>query len=79
VTGFLARRQSDQELRVQHAIRDLQPDAATAARIARLATVGIAAIYPILARLEERGEITSEWADGPEPRRRVYRVAGRRP
>jgi PadR family transcriptional regulator PadR len=34
------------------------------------------AIYPILARLEDQGLVTSDWADphGSYPRRRVYQL-----
>lgn len=32
-------------------------------------------LYPELARLEQDGRVTSRWADGPEPRRRLYRLA----
>jgi PadR family transcriptional regulator, regulatory protein PadR len=33
-------------------------------------------IYPLLARLEERGLVTSSWemSDEPGPRRRLYRL-----
>lgn len=30
-------------------------------------------IYPILMKLENEKVIESQWADGPEPRKRVYR------
>ena len=29
-------------------------------------------IYPVLARLEREGVVESFWAEGPEPRRRMY-------
>lgn len=32
-------------------------------------------LYPALMRLERQGTITSEWADGPYPRRRLYQIA----
>jgi DNA-binding PadR family transcriptional regulator len=32
-------------------------------------------LYPTLMRLERSGAVTSDWALGPYPRRRVYRLA----
>jgi DNA-binding PadR family transcriptional regulator len=32
-------------------------------------------LYVALARLEAAGRITARWADGPYPRRRLYRLA----
>lgn len=34
-------------------------------------------VYPALTRLEQAGEITSGWDDGPYPRRRHYQLAER--
>jgi DNA-binding PadR family transcriptional regulator len=31
-------------------------------------------VYPALAKLEAEGVIISLWADGPYPRRRIYRL-----
>lgn len=48
--------------------------------IARAAQVGSGYVYVALARLQHHGWVTSEWADGPELRRRFYRLTldGRR-
>lgn len=37
--------------------------------------LGPGRLYDALRRLEDAGRITSDWADGPRPRRRVYRLA----
>ena len=47
--------------------------------IGQRSEIATGAIYPILARLEGAGLLTSSWEDpnGPHPRRRVYAVADR--
>jgi hypothetical protein len=69
-----ARRRFEREQRVIAAIGQLRPEFATLGRIARLAYLGPGSVVGILARLEGSGEVVSDWADGPYPRRRVYSV-----
>lgn len=47
-----------------HVVDDIQPTSGV--RIGRL--------YPALSRLERSGDVTSGWADGPEPQRRWYQL-----
>src|ERR1700722_11327818 len=49
------------------------------AEISRTASVGAGTLYPLLARLEHAGWLTSEWemvdpAEAGRPRRRFYRL-----
>ena len=68
------RRRSD-EAAVLRAIQMLRPSHASGWPIWRLAGIGLGRTYGALARLEASGRVESEWADGPHPRRRLYRVA----
>lgn len=68
-----ARRDRD-ELAVILAIGMLRPSRAGGYPISRLARLGPARTYAILAGLEASGRVVSEWSAGPKPRRRVYRV-----
>lgn len=57
------------------AIAMLRPSQASGYPISRLADLGPGQTHVVLARLEGRGVLTSQWADGPHPQRRLYRVA----
>jgi hypothetical protein len=63
------------EAAVLNAIRLLRPSRASGWPIWGLAEIGAGRTYVALARLERAGRITSGWADGPTPRRRLYQVA----
>jgi hypothetical protein len=69
-----ARLQRD-ESAVLKAISMLRPSQASGWPIGRLAGIHSGRTYVALARLEQSGRVTSQWADGPAPRRRLYRVA----
>jgi DNA-binding PadR family transcriptional regulator len=76
--GFLkarrAARRADDERRVLAAIAMLRPSQASGYPISRLAHMGVGKVYAVLARLERSGRVASDWADGPYPRRRLYRA-----
>lgn len=42
--------------------------------LARQTGLSAGRVYPALTRLEQAGEITSGWDDGPYPRRRHYQL-----
>lgn len=42
--------------------------------LAKLSKTSAARVYVVLARLERAELVTSEWEDGPNPRRRFYRL-----
>jgi DNA-binding transcriptional regulator PaaX len=43
----------------------------------RATGLGSGALYVALIRLERDGVVASRWLDGPQPRRRVYRLTER--
>jgi DNA-binding PadR family transcriptional regulator len=43
-------------------------------RLSQLTKIGPASLFPLLMQMENGGQITSEWKDGPRPRTRVYKV-----
>jgi DNA-binding MarR family transcriptional regulator len=49
-----------------------EPRSLTASQICDETGYRAGTVYPVLARLEARGVIVSEWVDEPAPRRRVY-------
>lgn len=59
---------------VVRAIRMLRPSQASGWPISRLAHIGVGRTYVVLVRLEDSGRVVSSWADGPPPRRRLYRL-----
>ena len=68
-------RRADARALVAFALR-AHPEA-PALVLARCAGVSIGRLYVALAELEVSGEVTARWADGPSPRRRLYRLADR--
>lgn len=76
--SYLRRSSAARQLRddnaVLDAIRMLRPSRAYGFPIARLARLSPSRTNVALARLEEAGQVTSDWADGPWPRRRLYKV-----
>ncbi len=36
--------------------------------------MGPARLYPTLVEMEDRGDVSSRWVEGPSPRTRVYRL-----
>lgn len=36
--------------------------------------MGVSRLYPTLVEMEERGDVSSRWVDGPYPRTRLYRL-----
>lgn len=77
--GFLhdwrTKRRREDERKVLNALGMLRPSRASAWPISRLALMNMNQAFVVLARLEGRGTVTSEWVEGPHPRRHVYRVA----
>lgn len=72
---WFADRDRAEEQAVIRAIGMLRPSQASAyPPIGRLAGLGPGKVHVVLARLEGSGRVTSDWADGPHPRRRLYRV-----
>jgi uncharacterized protein (DUF433 family) len=63
----------NRKLDLVRAALSAHPDAPSPV-IARCAGIGPARVYVYLAELETAGEVTSRWADGPYPRRRLYRL-----
>ena len=47
------------------------------AQLSQMTGLGSGTLYPALFSLERAGRIESEWADGPWPRRRRYRLVGK--
>lgn len=74
IRQWLAERRRREEAAVLAAIAMLRPSWAGGSPIALLARLSVARVYVVLARLEKSGRVTSGWADGPHPRRRVYRA-----
>lgn len=74
IRAWRASRRMREETAVIRAIGQLRPSHASGYLIGRLAGMGPGRVHPILARLEASGRVVSGWADGPSPRRRVYRV-----
>ena len=68
-----ARRRWIEEALVAAALRE-RPDLSGWPLMERTGLRG-AGIYAVLARMESDGRVTSRWADGPYPRRRLYRLA----
>lgn len=68
-------RMEERERLICRAISMLRPEFASGFAISRLACLGVGTVYPVLARLEARGTITSRWVEGQQPRRRVYALA----
>ena len=48
-----------------------------ASRLAQCAGTGSVKVHVYLAQLEAQDAIVAAWADGPYPRRRLYRLSGR--
>lgn len=42
--------------------------------LAEFAGLSVAQFYPAISRMEAEGKVVSAWADGPYPRRRIYRL-----
>lgn len=68
-----AHRRRVEESLVAAALRE-RPDL-SAYPLAQRTGIGSGQIYVVLARMEGDGRVVSRWADGPEPRRRLYRLA----
>lgn len=75
-TRWRNNRRTRHETAVLAAIAKLRPEEASGWPIGLLAGLG-GGVYGVLARLEARGVVTSEWREGPYPRRRVYRITDR--
>lgn len=73
---FMSRRERDalDERAVLTAIEMLRPEVASIYPIGRLARIGWGRTTAALARLGVDGRVTSRWAGGPAPRRRLYSV-----
>jgi hypothetical protein len=71
---FMAERRIDDEEKVVAAIGKLRPSQASAPTISRLAHIRLRKVYGVLTRLERAGRIAGDWTEGPQPRRRIYRV-----
>lgn len=74
LNDWRTKRHAADEQKVLRALGMLRPSNASGWPICRLAQMGPGRTYPALARLEARGAVTSDWTDGPDPRRRIYRV-----
>lgn len=68
-----ARNRWIEEALVAAALRE-QPDL-SGYPLAKRTGIGTGQIYVVLARMESDGRVTSRWADGPPPRRRLYRLS----
>jgi DNA-binding PadR family transcriptional regulator len=42
--------------------------------LADFSELSVAQFYPTIMRMEREGKVISAWADGPYPRRRIYRL-----
>lgn len=75
--SWRSRRFARQEAEMDRLIDALRahPDA-PALRLARCAGISPAKVYVYLAQLEEQDAVSATWADGPYPRRRLYRLSG---
>jgi len=76
ILGFLcallpARMRINAEINILSVLRD---GPLSSAKLGEHTRLGPARMYPALFRLEESGKIISHFADGPEPRRRIYRI-----
>lgn len=71
---YFQRRRQQAELLVIGALTDGEAPGFT---LMRRTGLGPGRLYVALARLEGTGRIASDWADGPHPRRRLYRLTDR--
>lgn len=69
---YLQRRRQQAELIVVGALTDGE---LSGYPLMKRTGLGPGRLYDALARLEDAGRITAAWAEGPRPRRRVYRLA----
>jgi PadR family transcriptional regulator, regulatory protein PadR len=72
-------RLSNQGLKVLHLLLSKPSEALSGADMARETGIGSGTLYPLLARLEEAGWLTSEWEvidphQAARPRRRFYKL-----
>jgi PadR family transcriptional regulator, regulatory protein PadR len=72
-------RLSNQGLKALHLLLSKRAEPLSGAAIARETQIGSGTLYPLLARLEEAGWLTSEWEaidprEAARPRRRFYKL-----
>jgi DNA-binding PadR family transcriptional regulator len=72
---LLQRRRRQAELLVIGALAEIQPGTLSGYPLMKATGLSSGRLYEALTRLEGAGRITSQWADMPYPRRRLYRLA----
>jgi hypothetical protein len=72
---LLQRRRRQAELLVIGALAEIQPGALSGLPLMESTGLNAGRLYVALMHLEAAGRVTSQWADMPYPRRRLYRLA----